>query len=131
MASLALLAAALAISVPLVIRRLRTRAPAVEAAARRAEDAVARGLDAMGELAATLPLRGDALPGAAPAALPDALLRAPGCRFDSGEGFPASPGGPPIWRDRRRFSPTPLFPPRLPWCFDGHRPWGVGSWRRK
>jgi hypothetical protein len=135
--SVALLAAAVAVCVPLVIKRLGTHTPAADDAARRVEAAVTRGLASVGAMADGY---GGGLPGlpALPeaggepvaAAVPDWPVRASPSSSDLGDGpvnpilFPSPWRRPPLfWR--------PLFPRPIRWYFYRRPLWRAGDWRRK
>ena len=135
LATLALLAAALAVGVPLVVKRLSARSPAAEAAAGRIESAVNRGLESVAALAdsyggttAVWPARAAAA--ARAAALPDGPIRPPLVSSDAWDGPVNAPLFPPPWRLRPMFW-QPLFARPAPWYFYRHPLWRAGGWRRK
>jgi hypothetical protein len=136
LASLALLAAAVAVCAPLVVKRLRAHAPAADEAARRVEAAVTQGLDSVGRLADAAgsslapPARVGSDRDAAVAALPDGPTRAPGF-FPPAWCVPVDPVFlPPAWGGRSPFW-KPFFPRPAPWYFHRHPLWRPAAWRRK
>ena len=133
LASLALLATAVAVCVPLVVKRLRAHAPAADDAARRVEAAVTRSLESVGRLADSSGGLPDlpAFPGVGPAAA--ALPDSPARPF----GAPAIWDGPvntpcfPLPEESRRFFWKPFFTRPAPWYFYRRPPWRAGIGRRK
>jgi hypothetical protein len=128
--SLAVLAAAVAVSAPLIVKRLRARVPAADATARRVEAAVARGLDSVGALAdaysgslAALP-RVDAGEAGA-ASLPDRPAVFPADPAVAWDGL-VNPSFPAPWRNHPLLG-RPLFPRAAPWDFYRHPRWRAGG----
>jgi hypothetical protein len=134
--TLALLATAAAVCVPVVARRLRQRTPLAEETARRVDSAVSRGLQSMGDLAeayagaaveAVRPVAGGSPPAAS---LPDGPVNFPNYSADSWEG----PLDPPLSIPRWGFRPLfwkPVFTRPAPWYFYRRPPWRVGGRLRK
>jgi hypothetical protein len=137
LASLALLAAAVAVCVPLVVKRLGAHTPAADDAARRVESAVTRGLASVGAMADSysggipgLPLRADLAGPAVAASLPDGPIRGPAASFESGDGPMNPPPFPPPWRTQPLFW-KPFFTRPAPWYFYRRPLWRTGGWRRR
>ena len=131
LASLALFAGAVAVCVPLVVKRLRTHAAAADETARRVEAAVTRGLASVGKLADAY----DGLPAPAPsdlpaAALPDGPRRAPLPFPEPWDGPPSSPFVPPCG-EKPLFFGRPFFPRPGPWRFYARPLWRAGGGRRR
>jgi hypothetical protein len=132
--SLALIAAAAAVCVPLVARRLRLRTPAAEEAARRVDSAVSRGLESVGALADAFASAAAAIRpsvgGPVAASLPDGPIGVPIYPADPWEGPPTPPPGWAHW-GLRPFFWKPIFPRPAPWYFYRHPPWKAGGRLRK
>jgi hypothetical protein len=133
LAGVALFAAAVAVCVPLVLKRLRAHAPAADETARRVEAAVTRGLGSVGALADAyrggLPWPGG--PDTPAAALPDAPPpRVPVHYLDPGDGPASPPFLPPPWEAPPVFW-KPFYPRPAPWHFHRRPLWRAGGWRRR
>ncbi len=135
--TLAVLATAAAVCVPVVARRLRQRAPQAEETARRVDSAVSRGLQSVGDLAeayagaaaaAVRPAAGGATPVAA--AVPDGPVNLPIYAANSWEGPLDPPLSLPRWGLRPLFW-KPGFTRPAPWSFYRRPPWRAGGRFRK
>ncbi len=134
--TLALLATAAAVCVPMVARRLRQRTPLAEETSRRVDAAMSRGLQTMGDLA-------EAYAGAAAAAIRPAAGREPAAASlpDGPVNFPIYPSNswegpldPPLSFPRWGFRPLfwkPGFTRPAPWYLYRHPPWRAGGRLRK